>query len=235
MKRILLLLLLTSLCTWTYGQSVFNYHKDFKTIVAKSKDSSSELFYPKLLERFNRNDSTLTNKEVLSLMIGFTENENYKPYETIQKEREVLQLIRDKNYKEALSATDSLLKTNPLNLAALMEKGFALWKLGDKNVGIHKSRYLKVLDAVLSSGNGSKANPFFVLSPIDGQTLIRYVWQGSIGTMGSGPDENGYFLDILEMKREGENPVTVNFHIQHAVSKSTFSKQIEATTKKKKK
>ncbi len=65
----------------------FNYSKDYNTILSQSKDSTSNFFYPKLLERFQKNDSTLTNKDVLSLMIGFTANEYYKPYKNTEKEK----------------------------------------------------------------------------------------------------------------------------------------------------
>lgn len=204
----------------------FNYSTDFELILNQSQDSTSKFFYPELLERFLENDSTLTNKEVLALMIGFTANENYKPYQNIDKEIEILNLISDKKYEEALAKCNKLLETNPLNYAALMEKGFALWKLGDENFEFHKSQYFKILDAVLYSGDGSQKNAFFVLSPIDGQTIIRYVWQGSIGTMGSGSDENGNFLDILEMEKDGET-VTACFNIQHAMNNSEFNKQIK--------
>lgn len=167
-------------------------------------------------------------------MIGFTENENYKPYQNVDKEREILNLISEKKYEEALTKCNSLLETNPLNYAALMEKGFALWKLNDDKFEFYKKQYFKVLDAVLYSGDGSQNKAFFVLSPIDGQTIIRYVWQGSIGVMGSGSDENGNFLDILEMEKDGET-VTVYFNIQHAMNNSEFNKQINKSIEEKNK
>ncbi len=218
MKKLLFLVLLFSLFQ-SYGQDKFNYNSDFKKILAATKDSNSTLFYPKLLKRFNTNDSTLTDNEVLSLMIGFTDNPLYRPYATIDDERDILNLVSEKKYKQALNKCNDLLKTNPLNYSALMEKGFALWKLNDDSMAFHKSKYLKIYSAIKSSGDGSRSNAYFVLSPIDGQTLIRYVWQGSIGIMGSASDPNGNFLDMLEMKKEGEEPWKLYFNIQHAVGK----------------
>jgi hypothetical protein len=234
MKRIYSALLLICVCTFSYGQTEFDYSRDFDAILKATKDSSSTLYYPKLLQKFSVNDSTLTNKEVLSMMIGFTENENYKPYQTIDLEREILNLISDKKYDRALEKCNKLLETNPFNYPALMEKGFALWKLKDENFEFYKSQYFKVLEAILYSGDGSQQNAFFVLSPIDGQTIIEYVWQGSIGVMGSGSDENGNFLDILEMQKKGEESVTVYFNIQHAMNKSEMKKQIDEAIKKNK-
>ncbi len=232
MKKIFLIELLVANSFFGQAQDDFDYQSDFEAIVENSLDSSSNVFYPALLERFERNDSTLTSPEVLAMMIGFTESKNYKPYRNADRERQILDLIGSKNYQEALDSCNALLLTNPLNYAALMEKGFALWKLNDENFEFHKSKYFKVLDAVQYSGDGSSENAFFVLSPIDGQTIIRYVWQGSIGTMGSGSDSNGNFLDILEMEKEGQETMTIYFNIQHAVDNSEMMRQIEDATKK---
>ncbi len=126
------------------------------------------------------------------------------------------------------------LETNPLNYAALMEKGFALWKLEDVNFEFSKSQYFKILDAILYSGDGSSKNAFFVLSPIDGQNIIQYVWQGSIGTMGSGRDKDGNFLDILDMEKDDETE-TIFFNIQHAMDNSEMKKQINKAIEEKNK
>ncbi len=209
----------------TAQDDTFDYTKDFDSILQQSKDAASKFFYPKLNGRFQKNDSTLTNQEVLALMIGFTENENYKPYQNVSKEREILRLISDGKYEEALTKSNSLLETNPLNNTALMEKGFALWKLEDENFEDTKFKYLKILDAIFSSGDGSMENAFFVLSPIDGQTIIKYVWQGSIGMMGSGSDENGNFLDILEMEKDGEK-MNIYFNIEHAMKNSELNEKL---------
>ncbi len=203
--------------TTVFGQD-FDYHRDFKDLLSKSKDKNSEYYYTKLLERFNSNDSTLTDKDIIALQIGFTADKNYKPYQTTDKEREILGLISDKKYEKAIVECDKLLKTNPVNFTALMEKGFAYMKLNKPDASIHKGRTIKIIHSIMWSGDGTKDRPYFVLSPIDGQTLIRYILGGSIGTMGSGSDKNGYFLDILEMEKDGKS-VTKYFIIQHATDK----------------
>ena len=210
---------LLALCATTsvFAQD-FDYHRDFKDLLSKSNDKNSEYYYPKLLKRFNSSDSTLTNKDVIALQIGFTADKNYKPYETIDKEREVLGLISDKKYEKAIVECDKLLKTNPVNFTALMEKGFAYMKLNKPDASFHKERTMKIINSIMWSGDGTIDKPHFVLSPIDGQTLIRYILGGSIGTMGSGSDKNGYFLDILEMTKD-DKTVTKYFIIQHATDK----------------
>jgi hypothetical protein len=231
MKNVLVFSIALIIGHLAFGQDNFDYDKDFKVLLALSKDSTNTLFYPSLLDRFNNNDSTLTDREVVALMIGFTDNVNYKPYKTISEEREIMRLIEVEKYEEAIAACNAFLANNPLNFSALIEKGFAYMKLSKDSSEFHKTKFLKILDAVLSTGDGSKEKPFFVLNPGDGQVLIRYIFGGSIGMMGSGSDKNGNFLDILEMKIEGKEPVTLYFHINHATNKMFSSDELEQIEK----
>ena len=57
----------------------FNYRRDFKSIFDSTQESSSPIYYHKLIRRFLDNDSSLTNPEVLALMIGYTNNPSFKP------------------------------------------------------------------------------------------------------------------------------------------------------------
>ena len=219
MTRTTITIILLTIFSSVFGQDTFNYHRDFKKILEQSQDKTSDYYYPTLLDRFNKNDSTLTDMEVLALQIGFTADQNYKPYQTTSTEREIKSLIGQKKYEDALAACNKFLKTNPVNFTALMEKSFSYMKLGKDSIEFHKAKFMKLLNSVMASGKGTYENPYFVLSPIDGQTLITHIFGGSIGTMGSGDDPNGYFVDILEMNREGKDPVTLYFNINHATDK----------------
>ncbi len=180
---------------------------------------TSDYYFPTLLDRFNKNDITLTDMEVLALQIGFTANPNYKPYQTILTEQEIKNLIEQKKYQEALVICDELLKTNPVNFTALKEKSFVYTKLDKDSLQFHKEKFMKILFSVLASGEGTSDNPYFVLSPIDGQTLITYILGGSIGSMGSVVDSNGFFIDKFEITGKGKEPVTLYFNINHATDK----------------
>ena len=205
----------------------FNYKRDFEFYLSESKNSESNYHYNSLLERFQKNDQSLKKNEIIALMIGFTNNKNYFPYKNLDKERTLMNLVHEKEYKKALKQCREFLKTNPLNFTALMEEGFSLMKIKD-NRNLFPSIQSKMLvEAILWSGNGSKKHPYFVLSPIDGQTIIKYIFGGNIGTMGSGGDSNGYFLDMLEFVKEGEDSRTLYFNIEHAMNNSEFNKQLK--------
>ena len=95
--RVIFISLLLLLCATAYEQTppvspAFNYQRDFKTILEQTKDKTSDLYYQKLLIRFLNNDSSLTRAQTLALMIGFTENQQYKPYEDMGTEQAIFDL-----------------------------------------------------------------------------------------------------------------------------------------------
>ena len=227
-SKIIIIILLIS--NSIFGQIEFDYHTLFKRILEQSTDSSNIFYYPKLLERFNKNDSTLTNIEVIALQIGYTSNKNYKPYLILDLEREIRKLVSNGKFEEAIKKSDSLLITNPLNFTALMEKGYSYMKLKKENSKFHKEKFMKIVYSIMSSGNGTIEKPYFVLSPSDGATLIKYILGGKIGIAGSQRDENGYFCDMLEMITEKETK-TLYFNINHATEKM-FTKEEKDEIKK---
>lgn len=64
-------LLFLSVGQFVFGQTTFNYQNDFKAILQKTKDPNNVLSYDKLLRRFVSNDTTMTDFEVLALLIGY--------------------------------------------------------------------------------------------------------------------------------------------------------------------
>lgn len=217
--------------TTTIRELFFDYHRDFKYYLSESLKPESKYYYETLLKRFQNDDKSIKKNEIIALMIGFTNNQNYHPYKNVDIEREIMGLVSDKDYKKALKQSEGLLKTNPLNFTALMEEGFSLWKIKNDRSYFPSVKSKMVVDAVLWSGTGSYSHPYFVLSPIDGQTIIWYIFGGSIGTMGSSDDSNGYFLDMLEMEKEGKESRTLYFNIDHATKE--IKNQIEKAIEKK--
>lgn len=195
----------------------FDYHRDFKKILKKTSKPKNELNYDKLLTRFTNADTTLTPYEVLALQIGFTEKEAYNPYGNIKIERTYLGSVYNDKTDTCILYGVPWIKRNPLNLSV----NYALYKAYEKKGNLveaehFKTRYFLLIKSILFSGKDNK--PYFVLSPIDGQTLITEYWEGEVGNMGTGKDKNGYFLDLLEMIKDGKS-TNLSFHINHATDK----------------
>lgn len=219
MKKVLLFPLLLLFCL-TLSAQEFNYSRDFPSLVKATADKGHSLYYPALLKRFLKCDTTLTPREVLAMMIGSTQEAEYLPYSFILSEREIIDQVFEGEYSDALRLCRDLLKKQPLNFTARVQLPFILSELGKKEESdLELSRTVLLLEAIFYSGDGTIERPLFVLGPADGQIIIRQVWSGSIGAMGSGSDLDGNFVDILEYN--GGNGETRNtyFVIQHAVDK----------------
>lgn len=82
----------------------------------------------RLLKRFNNNDTTLSNFEVLSLLIGFTDKPEYKPYQDLDTEREIYKLNGEKKYNAGLELGQRFIKTHPLSVKTLFEMAYSFHK-----------------------------------------------------------------------------------------------------------
>lgn len=232
--KIVITLLLFVVTTVVTGQTSFNYQNDFKKILARTKDSKDSLFYDIQLKRFQSNDTTLTNFEVLALLIGYTAQPEYKPYQDIAIEREVYNLNDEKKYEEGLNAGKKFINSHPLSLKVLFEIGYSFYKLEKKdsaNYYVYQGQ--RILKAMYFSGNGkTQETPIFALSPADGQDFIRKFMGKKIGSMGSGSDKFGNFLDILEVKLDENKTMNLYFIIQHATEKMFDGERIKDELKK---
>ena len=230
------------------GQTTFNYKDDFKKILSKTKDQKDSLSYDKLLKRFSVNDTTLTDYEVLTLLIGFTDKPAFKPYADLSIERKIYDINGEGKYQEALDSANIFLQTHPFSVKVLFEKGYSFHKLGQEDsASFYTDKGHRIFQAMYFSGNGtSPETPTFALGPADGQDYIRKYVGAKIGTMGSGRDKNGNFLDILEVvPKDGSASFNLYFIIQHATDKMFSSedmkkmedalKEIENSDKKDKK
>ncbi|MDP3555793.1 MAG: DUF4919 domain-containing protein [Bacteroidota bacterium] len=232
------LLLLLSVGQIVYGQTTFNYKDDYKKVLAKTKDQNNNLSYDKLLKRFSANDTTLTDFEVLGLLIGFTDKPEFKPYTDLNKEREIYKLNGEDKFQAALDSANIFLKKHPLSQQAIIEISYSYYKLNNKDSSdFYMYQFRRIMKAMDFSGDG-KEIPIFALGPADGQNYIRKYLSAKVGSMGSGSDKNGNFLDILEAKYKDGTSESLYFIIQHATDKM-FSeddlKLFDEKDKKKKK
>lgn len=199
------------------AQETFDYERDYPKILAASKTNESPLNYSSLIERYQSLDTSLSRNELLALMIGFTAREEYAPYALIQDEVDLIALINKGKYKQAYSRATDLLKTQPFNFVALMERFISSTEIDHPKSQHYKAQFFSILETILATGDGSNLYPFFVIGPADGQIIIRYIWGLEIEVMGSGSDMKGNFCDMLEMVDEDQNKTWMYFVLEHAI------------------
>lgn len=114
----------------TLAQPAFEYQRDFKVLLDSSRDKTCNLYYGKLVERFNNDDSSLTRREILTLLIGFTGNPHYDPLADMESEKEIFDLNDGGNYDEALKESKDYLARHPVSLRVLKERSFSYNQTG---------------------------------------------------------------------------------------------------------
>jgi len=219
MKNYLFLLLIIP--GFLFGQRNFEYKKDFEKILKETKKKDSELNYSNLLERYNKIDSTLTDKQVLSMLIAFTDNKYYKPYSDIDFGRNLYKLNDDDKYTEVIKSGNEFLSNHPFDIKTIIEVSYAYFKTDNKMIA---KNYIKkanqIFNAMNYSGDAKSIDtPAFALNPSDGQDFIKKALGAKIGKMGSGRDDNNYFIDMLEAKFENGDSQMLYFIIPHATKK----------------
>jgi len=207
-------------CMGSFEQVPFDYNRDFKAVLEKTKDKTSDLYYQKLLIRFLNNDSTLSRAETLALMIGYTEDKHYKPYKDMSTELEVFQLNDSGYYQEALDESKIYLQTHPLSLRVLKERSYAYHQLRKKDSAQYFMDLVdKVMGAMIYSGKGkTPETAIFSLGLIDGEHFINNVGMTPANKTTTSPKSKVLMYIVDALSDEGIH-TNYYFILQHARDK----------------
>ncbi|MEI8053030.1 MAG: DUF4919 domain-containing protein [Bacteroidota bacterium] len=212
----------------------FIYKRDFKHNLDSASDRTGRLYYQKLIIKFLNNDSSLTNAEMLTLMIGFTGNPHYKPLENMEKELEIFDHNNNGEFSAAISKSRNYLQTNPLSLLVLREISYAYQKNSkefQKNLVMDSAllyqdsaKYFmdlndRMMEAMIYSGKGrTPETPIFSLGIADGEYFIP-----NVGFVMDKKDtewnKNGDFVETITAIVDKVNVRKYYFVIQHAKKK----------------
>jgi len=220
--RIILLSLLLLLSSTAYEQApvAFNYQRDFKATLEKTKDKTGDLYYQKLLIRFLNNDSSLTRAETLALMIGYTENPHYKPYEDMGTEKEIYDLNEGGDYETALDESKTYLQTHPLSLRILKERSYSYHQLRKEDSAKYFMDLVdKVMNAMIYSGKGkTPETAIFSLGLVDGEYFIENVGM-TAANKSTSPAKSKVLMYMVDALSDEGTHTTYYFMLQHARDK----------------
>jgi hypothetical protein len=213
----------------------FDYKRDFKNILARTKNKQDTLYYLKLLNRFQENDSSLTPAETLALMIGYTDSRFFKPYENMQTELEIIKLNDKAFYLDVLDESKEYLRTHPLSLSINKERSFAYYMLKKRDSAKYYMKLAdKIMEAMIYSGKGrTPETAYFSLGLVDGDYFIPNVgW--SIWGKKTDVDRNRHYLYAIDAVSLEDVHKTYYFNIQHAKQKMDLEEDTERLAKEKK-
>jgi hypothetical protein len=178
-KRFAIVFLL--LCTLLYAQDEPAYiQPDFKAIEQQIKDKNSPLYFPKLFDRFQKADSTLTLQERYHLYYGYSFTDGYQPYFSSDNAAEIRRLINTDNLSKeqmerVIALSEDVLKGYPFNISIMGYRAYFFRALGKEKLAVNEEiRANLIVDTILSTGDGAnKETCFFVISVGNEYELIN--------------------------------------------------------------
>jgi hypothetical protein len=150
---------------------------NYDSVEAAITNTEKDTYYPRLLQRFNQFDTSLTVNDYRLLYYGFAFNAGYAPYQD-NGTSEIMPLVKERKYDKALEVCDKVLSTNPVSITTNSYKSFVLMNMAENDSSRRYAiRVRKLLNAILSSGDGLTCETAFkVIYVSDEYSLLRDVF-----------------------------------------------------------
>ena len=153
---------------------------DLEMIQRETLDPSSKFYFPKLMAKYVRNDTTMTNEEYRMFYLGYMFQEDYDPYR-VSPYSGVTDELRTKttHSKEEIDTirkyAELALRDNPFDLRQISFLVHVLKeKRKDMSAKIWEYRLEHLLGAIKSTGTGENIeNAWFVIYPVHEYDMVR--------------------------------------------------------------
>jgi hypothetical protein len=146
---------------------------DYKTLFKQTNKGKYE--YKKLSDKFKKNPNLLNSEESFFLLIGQTQQSNYKPY-NYNDEKEMQNLTQSNEIELAIKFGVNILNTEPVNILIMRELLYC-YRVKEDEVLINdiENRLRKLFSGLLYSGDGTCEKPIITLSPQEEYPLAMYL------------------------------------------------------------
>ena len=155
MKHCIMFFLFSLACMEIYSQA-----PDYETIRRNVVDSTSDSFYPKLMQRYEAFDTTLTVVDYRHLYYGYLFQNNYDSDWNLKDKKTIEKSFRDAkkdktNYDQVITLVNNSLHEYPFDLRSMQFLCFLYHENDEKEMGEKASRrFISLIGAILSSGDG---------------------------------------------------------------------------------
>lgn len=153
---------------------------DLDEIKRATLDPGDKMYFPKLMQKFNRNDTTMTSEEFRYLYLGYMFQEDYDPYRESPYSA-VTDSYRDKtsHTKEEIDTirkyAELALRDNPFDLRQMSFLVHVLKeRRKDMSAKIWEYRLEHLLGAIKSTGTGEDVdNAWYVIYPAHEYDMVQ--------------------------------------------------------------
>ncbi|MBD3582812.1 DUF4919 domain-containing protein [Flavobacterium selenitireducens] len=177
---------------------------DYARIETAISDPSSDYHYPKLMQKFQKGDTTMTLGQKRHLYYGFRYQKRYNPYGIPKQMEELRPILQKKPLSDAdalkvVSLGKAVLADNPFDLRMMNVMLYASEQIKDITLFHTTLGQMKItVDALMSSGDGkSTATAFYVTSVGDEYQLLNILGYQPAGKQ-SLVDGHYDFLEVTE-------------------------------------
>lgn len=184
MKKIVILFAALIVSVAAFSQEKTYTAPDFKKIKKAVKSKKSEMYYPKLVQRFIDVDSTMTYEQVYNLYYGAVTQSLYDPYGYFDADKQLDELFEGRDWtksdlEKGLNIVNKQLEKSPASLYFTLYKFRIYQKLyGEESEEANRvsNQLGDVLTAILSTGNGlSMKTATYVLYICDEYAIMNLV------------------------------------------------------------
>lgn len=189
MKKTAILFIMAVIGLNVFAQDYDFKAPDYKVIQKSISDPASTMFYPKLIEKYNRADPSLTLEEKRHLYFGYIFQPTFSAIDSSSYNRSMMEILSKssfakEDYSKLLADANALLLEDPFNPRALNAKMLVYAQLDnvEEYKKVAEQRKI-VLDAIVSSGDGiTKKTAFYVTKvahEYDLLSMLGYTFGGS--------------------------------------------------------
>ncbi len=153
---------------------------DLELIKRETLDPASRFYFPKLMAKYNRNDTTMTNEEYRYFYLGYMFQEDYDPYRMSPYSGVTDELrMKTTHTKEEIDTirkyAELSLRDNPFDLRQMSFLVHVLKeKRKDMSAKIWEYRLEHLLGAIKSTGTGEDIeNAWYVIYPMHEYDMVQ--------------------------------------------------------------
>lgn len=225
-RKLFLLAILTLLAAPAFAQEILPQLKrekpDMDQIKRETQDPTSKYYYPRLIEEYFKNDTTMAIDKYRRLYLGYVFQEDYTPYRTNEHPLEYTRMLeKDKmsrgDRKAVADSAKAALYNNPFDLRELIRLIGAYRENGQTNLAkIWQNKLNYLLMAIVSTGTGmDEENAWYVIEPqheyvllnmlgytVSGQVFYDPYYEFIKVTDGNNHDLGGFYFNIKNLLEE---------------------------------
>lgn len=163
-------------------ERIERHHPDLDRIKKEVYDRKSPYYYPRLMNEFQRNDTTMNLEKYRYLYLGYMFQEDYNPYRAPAFSGRILtnyakSELTSQECDSVIKYSDLALLDNPFDLNQMSALIAALRQKGQTNLAnIWEYKFNHILMAIVSTGTGAdEENAWYVIEPQHEYVLLNTI------------------------------------------------------------